>query len=194
MTINLKDSMASILRLPLSPAPQDPDRNRYQYQPLPTKSSFRIVELLPGNLEDDIRYKLHIAEIGLEKNYEALSYTWNNSNVQVATFCDGKILGVSPNLHAALKALRLSNTSIWIWADAISINQDDTSERSEQVKHMLDIYRNATLVTVWLGPDEKNELGESKAQQARLLIDYIAKELVKLTGHLLWSKPDQFSM
>jgi hypothetical protein len=178
------------------PGPASPfsNENKYQYKPLPTQSSFRLVELLPGQHEDTISYKLHLAEIGASKHYEAISYTWNDPNIQVSTYCDGKILQITPNLHAALKSLRRLEASRWLWADAVSINQADISERSEQVRHMLDIYRNANKVTVWLGLDEIDEIGDSKAQKAKILIDFIATELIKLTGHMLWTDLDQFSV
>jgi Heterokaryon incompatibility protein (HET) len=44
----------------------------------------------------------------------------------------------------------------YIWADAICINQIDTSEKTEQVPLMADIYERAELVLVWLGKDEDN--------------------------------------
>jgi hypothetical protein len=40
------------------------------------------------------------------------------------------------------------------WIDALSINQADIEERSEQVKLMSDIYQTATGVFVWLGPED----------------------------------------
>jgi hypothetical protein len=39
-----------------------------------------------------------------------------------------------------------------MWIDAVCVNQEDLSERSEQVKRMADIYSRARRVTVWLGP------------------------------------------
>lgn len=170
------------------------NENKYQYQPLPTQSSFRLVELLPSQHEDAISYNLHLAEIGTSKLYEALSYTWNDPNIQVSSYCDGKCLPITPNLHAALKSLRLITESKWLWADAISINQEDVAERSEQVKHMLNVYQNSTGVTVWLGPDETDEIGDSKALNAKILIDDITTGLIKSTGHVLWTDPGDFSV
>jgi hypothetical protein len=44
------------------------------------------------------------------------------------------------------------DTSLRLWVDAISINQDDISERNEQVSKMGAICNLATQVIVWLGP------------------------------------------
>jgi hypothetical protein len=38
-----------------------------------------------------------------------------------------------------------------LWIDAVCINQQDVTERSEQVKMMREIYERATEVIVWLG-------------------------------------------
>ncbi|RDI78815.1 hypothetical protein Vi05172_g11237 [Venturia inaequalis] len=46
--------------------------------------------------------------------------------------------------------------STLIWVDALCINQEDPVERSHQVNLMSDIYSQAQLVVVWLGPEAEN--------------------------------------
>lgn len=173
------------------------DENEYQYQPLPPRFRsplqvfFRLVDLLPGRPEDPICYEVRLADYYQFRDFEALSYAWGNYDVRIPIVCDGKLLNITPNLHAALKALRLPYQSRSIWVDAISINQNDIGKRSAQVKEMLGIYGRAVRVIVWLGSDELDELGESKALKAKILIDHIATELVKITGHVLWNASDQ---
>ena len=41
----------------------------------------------------------------------------------------------------------------------ICINQDDIDERTEQVKLMAEIYKSASLVVVWLGPEQTSDKG-----------------------------------
>jgi hypothetical protein len=48
------------------------------------------------------------------------------------------------------------STRFPIWIDAICINQQDNEEKDHQVQHMGEIYRNAKLVVVWLGPSKDN--------------------------------------
>jgi hypothetical protein len=127
---------------------------KYHYEPLPPEASFRVLELLPGDEHDDISYILHFADWNHPPSYEALSYTWGDTGVKVPTFCSGKRLEVMPNLSDGLRTLRWKTRSRMIWADAVCINQRDMDERSEQVNKMLWIYRGATRVLVWLGPDE----------------------------------------
>ena len=58
---------------------------------------------------------------------------------------------VTDNLAAALKRLRLSDSSRILWVDAICINQSDCAEKSQQVAQMAAIYANAARVVAWLG-------------------------------------------
>jgi hypothetical protein len=44
-----------------------------------------------------------------------------------------------------------SSQELVLWIDAICINQNDTEERNAQVRRMLDIYKSANRVIVWLG-------------------------------------------
>lgn len=127
----------------------------YQYEPLPSETSFRVLELLPGEGDDDISYLLHFADWNHPPSYEALSYAWGDIHIKVPTICDGKLLEVTPNLHDGLRQLRRGRCSRTLWADAVCINQGDIDERNQQVNNMLRIFKNAVRVLVWLGPDER---------------------------------------
>ena len=43
-----------------------------------------------------------------------------------------------------------------LWVDAVCIGQSNEVEKADQVRRMLDIYRLATRVVVWLGPRAEN--------------------------------------
>jgi hypothetical protein len=107
--------------------------------------------------------------------FEALSYTWNSgdahSMIEIvpsqrrnfwrrSSFKDvGKCLRVGRNLYDALRYLRGLDTRRVLWIDALSINQNDLEERSQQVGRMGDIYKFARRVVVWLGlPSEDSSL------------------------------------
>ncbi|OOF91498.1 hypothetical protein ASPCADRAFT_9426 [Aspergillus carbonarius ITEM 5010] len=45
---------------------------------------------------------------------------------------------------------------MYLWVDALCINQDDLMERKEQVTLMSRIYTKATMVLVWLGIEDKS--------------------------------------
>ncbi|KAJ4259728.1 hypothetical protein NW762_007659 [Fusarium torreyae] len=58
---------------------------------------------------------------------------------------------VAANLYQALIHLRHPQRARIFWIDALCINQDDTTERGQQVQNMRRIYAEARQVLVWLG-------------------------------------------
>lgn len=60
-------------------------------------------------------------------------------------------ISVTQNLKNALRYIRKQECPVWMWADAICINQQDDKEREVQVQMMRDIYGTAKIVTVFLG-------------------------------------------
>lgn len=121
---------------------------RYHYQQLVGNERFRLIRLLPGEADNDITINLtHVKDDPPE--YQALSCTWGNDPRQHPIIVkDDKnkasVLNIQPNVHAALKALCSRSISMYLWIDAICINQDDVKERSGQILMMETIYREAT--------------------------------------------------
>jgi hypothetical protein len=74
------------------------------------------------------------------------------------TKCNGIDFGVRSNLYHALLELQKSPSHILpVWIDAICINQNDTAEKEmQQLPLMRQIYKQAKLVLVWLGKDDKH--------------------------------------
>jgi len=124
---------------------------QYQYQPLPQPTSIRLLQLHPGAGPSEFTCSLVVADISNPPEYFALSYVWGDQKVPV--LCDGKTVEVPLNLRVALERSREAST--YLWADALYIDQKNIPERNQQVKLMADIYKKATMVTVWLGLDEK---------------------------------------
>ncbi|CAG8961569.1 hypothetical protein HYFRA_00006103 [Hymenoscyphus fraxineus] len=138
----------------------------YQYEPLHTHTSFRVLELLPGEDDDPIRCTLRNVDWVDNPKYEALSYTWGDPKARSHVIVNGKVLSVTVNLCIALKHLRYEDRSRALWADAICIEQSNIPERGYQVRQMRKIFQEATAVIVWIGPD-------SEDHQAKLAIDSI---------------------
>lgn len=59
----------------------------------------------------------------------------------------------SQRTSTALRHLRKAHEAVILWIDALSINQQDSDKRSEQVQPMPLVYRNAAHVWIWLGEE-----------------------------------------
>jgi hypothetical protein len=85
--------------------------------------------------------------------FYALSYVWGNPTRTHEILLEGQKLGITENLFKAIQDLqRDAIGEIYLWADAICINQDDQTERSCQILLMREIYHSAASVNIWLGP------------------------------------------
>lgn len=114
--------------------------------------------------------------LGASGGFAALSYVWGDVEPAKIINLDGLPRTVTRNLAAALCHLRDPHKFLWIWVDALCINQADLVERAHQVSQMGDIYRHAERVLVWLGPEAEN------SQLVWPLCDQIARYALKLTN------------
>jgi hypothetical protein len=141
--------------------------NVYQYEPLSTSTTIRILALNPAmNFYQPLRYCLiekdlsNIDRREVEANYEAISYAWGSEKRTRETFGDGKLIYVTPNCEVILRHLRLRNKVRTLWIDAICIDQglDEhcLNEKSSQVQQMHRVYECASTVLVWLGVGHKD--------------------------------------
>ena len=133
----------------------------YQYDALPNGQFIRMLTLHPGALDDPLEGKLeeHNTTSPENENYESLSYVWGSPECCSEIICNDKRLKLTTSLHDALRRLRLPDRQRRLWADQICINQNDKEERSQQVQFMNHIYKNASHVLVWLGPDCESMAG-----------------------------------
>lgn len=140
---------------------------RYQYQSLDrTRREIRILELLPHNHKlSKFRPACRVSRVSLDDNppFSALSYVWGDQNDKRTILVDKQPSKVTRNLFEAMLELRQS-TSLFIWIDAICINQDDNEEKGWQVALMRDIYQQAAKLVAWLGPSE---------HESDMVIDYL---------------------
>jgi hypothetical protein len=122
-------------------------------------------------------------ELGRHYQYEALSYHWGEGDASnpiyvrddtsdikraadvepnfltdmgdVALLLSAKRLYVKQNLYQALKRLRRTDADVYLWTDALCINQEDDAEKEIQVAKMAKIYTKAERVCIWLGDGDK---------------------------------------
>jgi hypothetical protein len=99
----------------------------------------------------------------LRHSYTALSYAWGNAeNATKFILVDGdKRLPVGDNLAHALRHLCTEDKIMYLWVDAICINQNDLKERNHQVMQMKAIYSKAVETVVYLGPRTDSNTGDS---------------------------------
>jgi hypothetical protein len=145
----------------------------YIYSPL-AGDSIRLFSL-NEDTSDAFSGTLKTVRLNDAPPYFCLSYAWGTQKQVVPVQVDDQVLYVTPSLAVAMQRLQelnaedsASDTRVkWVWIDRICINQDDISERSEQVQLMGSIYSQAIRTLIWVGP----ELDSCSA--AWLLIDQI---------------------
>ncbi|KAF4968331.1 hypothetical protein FSARC_4277 [Fusarium sarcochroum] len=111
----------------------------------------RVLILEPGLENDEIACKLCTCKHSDLVSYQALSYAWGDPTKVKGILCNGQKVAVASNLHEALINLRHPQRARVFWIDALCINQDDFTERGQQVQKMRSIYAEARQVLVWLG-------------------------------------------
>ncbi|KAF1836320.1 heterokaryon incompatibility, partial [Decorospora gaudefroyi] len=112
----------------------------------------RLLSLLPGRYDDDIQCRLVHSKLLENTNFEALSYTWGDSNLKLrSVILNGIRFPVTPNLWDALATFRSETVDRVLWIDALCINQSDNDEKSVQIQLMREIYRSTSQVLIWLG-------------------------------------------
>ncbi|OSS45162.1 hypothetical protein B5807_09092 [Epicoccum nigrum] len=114
--------------------------------------SFRLLRLCKANF-GTVRCELFHAHLDDDSiiEYEALSYTWEESHKPYNIVVNGRMMPVTRNLSMALRNLRYPHQDRILWIDAICIDQTNDKERGHQVGQMTAIYRKAEQVLVWLG-------------------------------------------
>ncbi|KAF5639579.1 heterokaryon incompatibility protein (het-6OR allele) [Fusarium sp. NRRL 25303] len=122
------------------------------YRPLDLlKRQIRILHILPGQHGEPVRCTLHTASLDDSPSYEALSYSWGDPHICYIIEVDGQQATVTENLYNAIRRLRFVDRTRHIWADALCINQADTTERTHQVGLMRNIYSSTIEGILWLG-------------------------------------------
>jgi hypothetical protein len=128
----------------------------YRYKRIQEHYGSRVLILKPGKKTDKLVGSLEDMRIGSKgPRYSALSYVWGEPQYNDVILIDGKRLAITNSLSIALRRLRpaAGQPALRIWIDQLCINQKDTVERSQQVRLMHAIFRDAHQVLVWLGAD-----------------------------------------
>ncbi|KAE9362635.1 hypothetical protein N431DRAFT_424407 [Stipitochalara longipes BDJ] len=116
-----------------------------------SKDEIRILDLLPGNGDDDIECDIRVVAVSGGELYEALSYVWGETGDKKAIRVSGRETKITHNLNAALQRLRHPTKTRPLWVDQLCINQWDNDEKAEQVNLMRLIYKRCSQCLIWLG-------------------------------------------
>ena len=143
------------------------------YQKLKEEDSIRLLILEPGNRNSPISCRLVEARLSAKPRYKAVSYTWGEPVLSHMIYINGRAMRVRYNLFMALLYLRHTSRTQTLWIDALTINQDDVSERNQQVRIMGQIYKNSHETVVWLR--EENEI-DTHALNLLHLCDVLAED------------------
>ncbi|KAE9366950.1 HET-domain-containing protein [Stipitochalara longipes BDJ] len=157
----------------------------FKYEPLPFDGLFRLIDLHYGAPSDDLVCTIFVERLG-RRPFTAISYCWGSTERPHLIKCgeqkkivvDGVdyygpaekptgVIKITENLKNLLLALRTEDTYVTLWIDSICINQDDTDEKTKQVKVMNLIYDNSSSTVVYLG--EANRETEAAMECAKKL-------------------------
>ena len=133
---------------------------KYPSPPL-RQGEIRLLHLHPGFYSLPLHCSLESVFVGQGERpkFEALSYTWGAALERRSVLVkDAGEFPVTDNLWYALRRLRRLLKIRTLWVDAICINQQDLTERADQVRIMYDIYSYAERGIVWLGESSRPRL------------------------------------
>jgi hypothetical protein len=123
----------------------------HQYRPLDIScNEIRLLRLAPSR-SFAVRVSCSLDYKSLDDNisFEALSYTWGDTNLRRSIILDGWKFLVMRNLEIAPRHLRYVYDERLLWIDAPCINQRDVPEKNYQVPKMRQIYQRANKVVAW---------------------------------------------
>ncbi|KAH8597132.1 heterokaryon incompatibility protein-domain-containing protein [Bisporella sp. PMI_857] len=138
------------------------------YHPLDHgKLEFRLLVLEPGFGNARLKCRIIPATLRAPPVYTALSYAWEAKVLhptssqkdvvlqpgEIEIDINGNALRIGSNLGEAMRHLRDRYHPQTLWIDAVCIDQNSTVEKNHQVELMRRLYRHASHVVAWLGPD-----------------------------------------
>ncbi|KAH8662990.1 heterokaryon incompatibility protein-domain-containing protein, partial [Tricladium varicosporioides] len=133
------------------------DTASYKYSPLTQPDTIRLIKLRPSHDRaamircDLIPSALGLVEDNIVHQYIALSYVWGDLSDRDIILVNGMALMVTRSLIRTLMLLRDDRRVLYLWIDAICINQKDNLEKEQQVQNMGRIYELAQHTVIFLG-------------------------------------------
>jgi hypothetical protein len=147
------------------------------YSQLDGPDSIRILELTRHE-NGPLSGQLTIVRLHDRPDYVALSYVWGEQSSDDPTLLlNGHPLQIRASLWQALEELVTRVNTVRLWVDQVCIDQDNETEREQQVRLMSRIYGRAQRVIGWLGSHKDDS--------------YLAFNLLLILGRLSFPKEPQ---
>lgn len=138
----------------------------FRYPPLPDATQWiRILYLQPSTrLDNPLRGRLVETKLDAHADYHAISYLWGDTKALLTDWCELRMattgasdaegdygrLPILPSCNTVLRQLRWARKTRALWIDSVCIDQSNSAEKSQQVRIMQYIYRDASKVAMWL--------------------------------------------
>ena len=169
-----------------------PNLGPYEYTTIDEEASeIRLMTILPGVFGSEVRITIqnHVLSESQIPMYEALSYAWGSNEksakIRIEELDGDRTLAVTSNLAEALQHLRFETRPRVLWIDAICVDQQNVPERGHQVSRMVDIFRSASPVIIWIGPEFASSdvaMRELSDLASTVRINWGTQELIPLSG------------
>ena len=148
------------------------------YKPV-GQDEFRVLVLkkAPNDYEPLIGY-LHRDRLSDAVDYAALSYNWGSplkldNNIYLLPE-ENTPLDKSFSLRIRNNLFCRKDKDIKIWVDALCINQDDPSEKTDQLSKVAQIYSLARRVCIWLGENDNHNESHRAMDFIPQLVDMVS--------------------
>jgi hypothetical protein len=152
------------------------------FRALDNPQEIRVLHLHVGHHSDPLTGQLQHVTLAHPPPFEAISYEWGDpTKTRSITLEDGSAFPITESLHHALRDIRditARGKSRILWADAICIDQQNITELQHQVSIMGRIYRNATRVITYIGPERDDS--DIAISFARTLQQYVMDDNLPL--------------
>jgi hypothetical protein len=91
---------------------------KFTYQPLQEPMDFRLLELLPGERDETLKYSLTHSSLTSHPYYHDVSYTWGTPGLFQEIELGDVAHSIQTNLFDFLQQLRLTHAAVTLWVDA----------------------------------------------------------------------------
>ncbi|KAF2874683.1 heterokaryon incompatibility protein-domain-containing protein [Massariosphaeria phaeospora] len=162
------------------PSHEGEGRHLYQYEPLQSSATLRILCLDPAGTKSlplrasiiHINRYEELARVNGRQKYHAVSYTWGEPIFSQRLLLNSDCyLPITEKVQVMLQHFRRPHKKRFLWIDAICLNQKDDAEKGQQIPLMGDIYGLADKVHFWLGVEDGHDVAKVFAAfRARALV------------------------